>query len=260
MVRRIYLVDRLMLMRVCRVIPPGGIGNFNDTGIQLSLRYGDGSYGTDGTIGVAPFEFGSYKIEKQAFLNAVQSTISDMQDIGIYGLMGLSFDLATASPINQKIQSIYGLDATWGRSVLKNIFTQNPTEPNMIALLLARTGDLEHTDGGSFTIGEYLPQYSSVVNQNKLSQFPQGGDRWTVLMDGVFVDGKALSLSSDSTGVPSGQAQTLLDTGNPDAQLPTDLYDAIYSSVPGSALYDGDAGRFWVIPCNTTTNLEFSFA
>jgi hypothetical protein len=51
-----------------RVIPPGGIGQYNDTGIGLSLRYGDGSYGVDGTIGVAPFEFGPYTIEKQGLL------------------------------------------------------------------------------------------------------------------------------------------------------------------------------------------------
>jgi len=49
----------------CRVIPPGGIGDYNDTGIGLSLRYGDGTYGVEGTIGVAPFEFGPYRIEKQ---------------------------------------------------------------------------------------------------------------------------------------------------------------------------------------------------
>ncbi|KAF8892820.1 aspartic peptidase domain-containing protein [Gymnopilus junonius] len=242
------------------VIPPGGIGTFNDTGIEVSLLYGDGTYGTSGTIGVAPFEFGPYKIEQQAFLNAVQSNIAGMQDIGIFGLMGLSFDFATASPINEKIESIYGPDATWGRSVLKNIFKQNPSEPNMIAILLARTGDMEDTDGGSFTIGEYLPQYASVVNQTKLPQFPKGGDRWTVLMDGIYVDGAALNLESTSNGVPSGQAQTLLDTGNSNALLPTGLYDVLYSLIPGSILYNGASGRFWVIPCNTTTNLEFVFA
>lgn len=48
-----------------RVIPPGGIGQFNDTGVGLSLLYGDGTYGVSGTIGVAPFEFGPYKIEQQ---------------------------------------------------------------------------------------------------------------------------------------------------------------------------------------------------
>jgi saccharopepsin len=208
---------------------------------------------------VAPFEFGSYSIAQQAFLNAVNSTIGGMQDIGIYGLMGLSFDFASGSPINQQIESIYGPDATWGRSVLQNIFMQNPTEPNFIAIALSRTGDLEETDGGSFTIGEYLPQYADVANQTKLSQYPTGGDRWTTLLEGAYVDGTAIAVVSNITGVPSGQGQTLLDTGNPAAIFPVAMYDAIYSSIPGSALLNVPGTRIWVIPCNTTTSLEFVF-
>ncbi|PPR03434.1 hypothetical protein CVT26_007901 [Gymnopilus dilepis] len=137
----------------------------------------------------------------------------------------------------------------------------------MIALLLARTDDLEGTDGGSFTIGEYLPQYASVATQKKLPQFPKGYSRWTVLMDGVYVDGAALNLPSVNPNVPYGQAQTLLDTGNPTAELPVKLFNDIYSRIPGSALYTGRSalytgsqGSFWVIPCDTVTNLEFSFA
>lgn len=48
-----------------RVIPPDDFGTYNDSGIPLSLGYGDGSYGVKGTIGVAPFEFGDYKIDQQ---------------------------------------------------------------------------------------------------------------------------------------------------------------------------------------------------
>ncbi|PPR01701.1 hypothetical protein CVT26_013099, partial [Gymnopilus dilepis] len=55
-------------------------------------------------------------------------------------------------------------------------------------------------------------------------------------------------------------AQTLLDTGNPTAELPVKLFNDIYSRIPGSALYTGSQGSFWVIPCDTVTNLEFSFA
>ncbi|KDR74825.1 hypothetical protein GALMADRAFT_141158 [Galerina marginata CBS 339.88] len=241
------------------VIPTGGIGTFNDTGIQIDLRYGDGSYGTSGTIGVSPFEFGTYKIEKQAFMNAVQSDIGNLQQIGVFGLMGLSFDFITASPINQKIESLYGPDATWGRSVLQNIFQQNPTEPNFIAIDLSRTGDLEDTDGGSFTIGETLPKYANVTSTSKLAQYPTGGDRWTTLLDGLFVDGKSIDVVSTIAGVPAGSSQALLDTGDPNAILPVAMYDGIYSSIPGSALYDGPDGRIWVIPCSTTAHVEVVF-
>jgi hypothetical protein len=53
------------LLIAYRVIPPGGLGSYNDTGIPLSLKYGDGSYGVSGTIVIAPFELGSYRVEKQ---------------------------------------------------------------------------------------------------------------------------------------------------------------------------------------------------
>ena len=54
---------------MARIIPPGGLGQYNDTGIPLSLRYGDGTYGVDGTIGLAPFEFGPYKIDRQGLVS-----------------------------------------------------------------------------------------------------------------------------------------------------------------------------------------------
>ena len=79
-------------------------------------------------------------------------------------------------------------------------------------------------------------------------------------MDGVYMDGAALNLPSVNPNVPYGQAQTLLDTGNPTAELPVKLLNDIYSRIPGSAFYTGTQGSFWVIPCDTVTNLEFSFA
>ncbi|PPQ86178.1 hypothetical protein CVT25_006921 [Psilocybe cyanescens] len=241
------------------VIPPGGLGIFNDTGLSLDLLYGDGSYGTSGTIGIAPFQFGSYHIERQAFLNAIESSIGGLQELGVYGLMGLSFDFSTSSPINQKIKSVYGPDATWGQSVLANIFQQNPAQPNFIAIDLARSADLEDIDGGSFTIGEYEPHYAAVANMTKLSQHPKGGDRWTTLLEGMYVDNQAIDVVSTIAGVPAGQSQALLDTGDPNAILPVAMYNALYSRIPGSALHEGATGSIWIIPCNTTTHVEVAF-
>lgn len=243
-----------------RVIPPGGIGAFNDTGIQLDLTYGDGSYGVNGNIGVSPFSFGSYQIERQAFVNAAQVTIGDFQEIGVFGLMGLSFDFNAVSPINAAIRARYGEDATWGRSVLRNLFAQNPAEPNFIALYLSRTRDLEDTTGGSFSIGEYDRQFTAVQTQPKLAQFPQGGDRWTTLLEGISVNGNPVTIESTIVGVPAGQAQVLLDTGTPYATFPVSVFDSIYSQIPGSALYIYGGSRVWIIPCNTTAHVEFTFA
>ncbi|KIM38854.1 hypothetical protein M413DRAFT_447551 [Hebeloma cylindrosporum] len=241
------------------VIPPNGIGEFNDTGIAIELLYGDGSYGTKGTIGVSPFQFGTYHIDKQAFMDATSSIIGGMQEEGIYGLMGLSFDFSTASPINRKIKALYGNDATWGRSVLQTIFAQNASEPNFIAIDLARTDDLEDTGGGSLLIGAYDDKYAAVAQQPKLPQYPKGGDRWTTLLEGISVGGKAVAVQSTIPGVPAGSAQALLDTGDPSSIFPVSIHDAIYSSIPGAALYSDDTGRTWIIPCNTTTEVELQF-
>jgi len=223
------------------------------------MLYGDGTYGTKGTIGVSPFQFGSYHIDKQAFMNVLESTVSGLQELGIYGLMGLSFDFSTVSPINRKIKSLYGPDATWGRSVLQNIFAQNPSQPNFVAIDLTRTDDLEDTAGGSLLIGEYDDKYAAVAEKPKLPQYPKGGDRWTILLDGISVDGEAITVKSTIPGVPVGSAQALLDTGDPMSTFPVAIFDAIYSKVPGSALYNTDSGRAWFIPCNTTTHVEFQF-
>ncbi|TFK20993.1 acid protease [Coprinopsis marcescibilis] len=242
------------------VSPPNGVGTYNNTGVPLKLLYGDGTYGVSGSIGVAEFQFGDYRIQRQAFLNVEEISVKGLLEHGIYGLLGLSFHVASASPINSAIQSRYGADATWGHSVLQNIFDQHPTEPNFIALDLARTDDLEETDGGSFGIGEYEDEYAAIVNAPKLPQFPRGGDRWTTLLEGVSVNGDPITLQPTISGVPAGHSLALLDTGDPTAIVPVYLLDAIYSRVPGSAPYIARNNRkVWIVPCNATTSVSFRF-
>jgi len=242
-----------------RVNPPGGIGSFNDTGIPLQLLYGDGTYGAAGTIGVSPFTFGSYRVQRQAFLHATNVTIGLLNNVGLYGLFGLSFDFVTSSPINAEIKARYGNTATWGQSVLQNIFDQQPNQPKFIALYLSRTDDLEDTQGGSFFIGEYDPKFADVARSPELPQHPVGGDRWTTLLEGIYVGGEAISITSSIGGVPAGRALALLDTGVPTALFPAAIWNAIYSLVPGAAKYHGNNYTLWVVPCNTTTIVELVF-
>ncbi|KAJ3527938.1 hypothetical protein NMY22_g9596 [Coprinellus aureogranulatus] len=336
-----------------------------------------------------------------AFLHAETSTIGKMTELGINGLLGLSFNVVQASPINAAIKAVEGDGATWGHSVLHNIFDQHPSytpgtlkfsgerrrifhrtsgesagvnqrcsstidgyhhhpattpvigigawedredgsyrkgsgnhthacirrssmnisgwvsgtqkggyhwripplyndprraslyytpsqqrisvnvdenrqftanlrspgvllqhpdEPNYLAIDLARTHDWEDTDGGSFGIGEVEEKYAGVLNAPKLPQYPKGGSRWTVLLEGITVNGSPVELQSTIPGVPSGRMQALLDTGDPAALMPPFLRDAIYSKIPGAVFWDQEDGeRAWIVPCNTTANVVFTF-
>jgi len=242
-----------------RVNPPDGIGPFNDTGIPVQVLYGDGTYGVTGTIGVSPFTFGSYSVQRQAFLHVTRSTVGALSSLGIYGIFGLSFDFVTSSRITAAVKTRYGNATTWGQSVLRNIFDQHPNQPNVVSLYLSRTDDLEDTQGGSFFIGEYDPKFAAVTRSPELPQYPEGGNRWTTLLEGIYVDGKAISIASDIRGVPAGRAQVMLDTGDPTANFPTAIWNAIYSPIPGAASYADSTGMVWVIPCKTTTIVELAF-
>lgn len=179
--------------------------------------------------------------------------------MGVYGILGLSFNLVTASPINAIIRNRYGLSATWGASVLRNIFNEYPNQPNVVALRLARTDDLEDTKGGSFTIGEYHPNYTAITQAPKLHQYPKGGDRWTILLESIYVGGTPTPVTSGIAGVQTGHAQTMLDSGDPFSTFPPAIWDGIYSRIPGAAKYTDNDGPIWFVPCNTTTIVEFGF-
>jgi saccharopepsin len=242
------------------VNPPGGVGTFNDSKIPVELLYGDGSYGAKGTIGVAPFKFGAYSVPNQAFLNVVESTITGLDEIEVYGILGLSFDLATASHIDDAVKKVDGPDAKWGQSVLSNIFEAYPDLPNLVAIDLSRSEDLEDTQGGSLYIGEYDPKWAAVAQAPKLAQYPVGATRWTTLLEGITVDGTAITMPASAVdGVPSGQMQALLDTGDPNAGLPTEVMDGIFSHVSGAVKYSEDGTPVWIVPCKTTAIVELEF-
>ena len=55
--------------------------------------------------------------------------------------------------------------------------------------------------------------------------------------------------------VPAARGVTLFDTGDPHAMFPAKVWDGIYSNTPGAVRYR----ESWIIPCNTTTIVEFVF-
>ncbi|KAJ2928587.1 hypothetical protein H1R20_g8506, partial [Candolleomyces eurysporus] len=205
------------------------------------MRYGDGS-------------------TRQAFLPVKSNRAPGLKEYGIDGLLGLSFNSVGVSPINKAVKGRWGQNATLGNTVLTNIFSQDGrNESNFIALDLSRTDDLEDTDGGSFSIGEYAEPWKAVAQAPKLYQYPQGYYRWTTLLDGITVGGTPLKLSSLPPGSPEGRLIAFLDTGDSTAVLQRNLLNVLYSYIPGAASFTQGDTRHWIIPCNTTTIVEFTF-
>ena len=103
-----------------------------------------------GPIALCPVSLGPYHVDRQAFISATTAHADNLFNDGVYGILGLGFDTFAAIS-----DAIYLTDpkATWGRSVLTNLFYANPQTPNFIAFLFDRASDLDEVSKGSFTIG-----------------------------------------------------------------------------------------------------------
>lgn len=176
---------------------------------------------------------------------------------GIYGFLGLGFDADVASAIGFNLNRTIG-NSNQGRSPLANIFYQNMSLPNFITIMLGRSGDLDSTAEGMLTISEYIEGYEDIENTPKLPVFQSsdGSARWTVLVDGISVNGKSIALNSSSKDVPHGKSIGLLDTGFTQPSFPSYVVDAIYSTIP-DAFYD-ETDEIWIVPCNASTDLRFT--
>ncbi|KAJ7501044.1 aspartic peptidase domain-containing protein [Mycena galericulata] len=235
------------------LVPPQNFA-FNNSEFMSTFSYGGGYIG--GMIGFASVQFGGYTFEHQAFLNATMLEFGGVVDSGLSGLIGLSFDGVTPSNIMRTLES-YGKESQ-GEPFLFNIFDQTPEQDNFIGISLSRTGDLQGTADGSFTINEVDEAYPGVVSTSLIPLFPGNDGRWTILVDSISVDGVNVSMPKSSvTSAPAGKLVALMDTGTPTLALPQQLMDAIYSKVPGSnygtSTAFGGTMQMWTIPCNTTT-------
>jgi len=173
---------------------PGNASNLNQT-----VSYGIGH--VSGPIATASVNFAGFDIPQQAYLAGVQVD-NPATSYGAQGVLGMGF--TSLSSIDAKVNASGG---SWGRSLLYNIFSLNPSEPNYVAYKLQRESDNED-DGGSFTIGEVLPELGGVENTGKIFTFPANNPlRWTFLVDKIIASGQTVPPKSVVNGVPSGQVQ-----------------------------------------------------
>lgn len=173
------------------------------------------------------------------------------------GIMGLAFDDANFSPVNDEMQQAYGTENLLGRTPISNIFFANPKAPNSFDVRLDRTGDLDDTASGTLLVSEHDAAWANVSAQPRLPRVAAG--RWSVPLDGMAVNGKTVTFNKSSIStVPEGKIAALLDTGFTFPPIPPAAVDAIYSSIEGAVKIGDDAPQ-WIVPCDGATNVTFTF-
>lgn len=167
-----------------------------------------------------------------------------MFHFGAVGLVGLGF-----TGLSHIDAAVTASKASWGRSLLYNIFQLEPNVPNFIAFALDRTLDPTDEVKGSFAVGEVDDKYAAVQSTDHIPLYPpKGSTRWTVLMDSFASDGVSHNLTSLVQGVPKGRAAVLLDTGTTYSFADPSVAQAIYGNIQGAHL-DNSLGQ-WIVPCN----------
>ncbi|QRW13046.1 aspartyl protease [Ceratobasidium sp. AG-Ba] len=236
------------------------------------------TYGTGSAAGyVAQLDnigFAGYTVNNQSLLYVTkQDDIFDeieAQDSSFGGIVGVGFD--TNSEIATLVSN--ATHENWGRSVLSNIFLENPTLPHYIAIFLDRLGYLNDTGSGTLDIGTYASGYEAVTSQPKHSVFSgyKGGFlQWNLLVSGLKINGESQTLQTGvtpgkknglSNTPPAGTISALLDTGTSLAQLPTAAWKALYEGMGGVLVknqsYTQDTLSY-AVPCMAEAQLEVTF-
>ncbi|EGN93043.1 hypothetical protein SERLA73DRAFT_64735, partial [Serpula lacrymans var. lacrymans S7.3] len=226
--------------------PSTPLPNANDTSQTYNVTYGIGwAYGN---VAYAPVEFAGISVPNQAFLD-VSSAQNPALSYNAVGILGLGFD--SLSTVDALVNST---GASTGRSLLHNLFQDNPQEPNYIAFSLQSSVDSADNIPGVFSIA----QYANVTSANKLSTWPvTSPSRWNVLLDSFIVGTQTYSVSTGVKGAPSNQAVVLLDSGTSYTYAPTEVCQAIYGNISG-AQYNSGLGQ-WVVPCDAEIDMALQF-
>lgn len=169
--------------------------------------------------------------------------------------MGVGFN--AISKIDNQFRQTF--DSSSGTNSISNILSQNDVSGSF-DVHLNRINDTSSESTGTLFIGSHDVNFSNITQQPQLPQV--AADQWSVAMDGIKVNGTSFALNQSSvSAVPNGKIAVALDTGTSFALLPLAAVDFIYSGIPGSIFVgESDSTPFqWLVPCNGTTNLSFTF-
>lgn len=225
--------------------------NVNDTSTSYNLTYGIGW--AFGYLSYASVQFAGISVPNQALID-VSTAQNPALGYGANGILGLGFTaLSTIDALVNKT------DESTGRSLLFNLFQDNPSQPNFIAFALQRDSDATDDIQGSISVGEYEPEYASVANSTPISTWPiSSPSRWNVLVDSFIVHEKTIPVTTEVQGAPSNRAVALLDSGSSYSYAPKYVCDAIYSGINGAS-FDSTLGQ-WIVPCDVEIDMAVQIA
>ncbi|KAF8165350.1 aspartic peptidase A1 [Crassisporium funariophilum] len=231
------------------------IPSTTETSTMHNLTYAIGwAYGH---IAYSPVEFLGISVPSQAFVDASTAN-NPALGFGAQGIAGLGFTRLSSIDL-----ALNGTQQSTGRSLLYNLFEANPAEPNFIAFALSRKGEAGSVNEveGSFSIGEYEPEYAAVSGSVRIPTWPiHFPFRWNLLLDAVIVKDKITTPTTSVVGAPSNKAVVLMDSGSSYSSLNVqyryvseEVCNAIYGNVPGAA-FDPSIG-YWRVPCSAEINM-----
>jgi len=222
--------------------PTSPLPNSNQTPTTFNVTYGIGW--AFGHISHSSVQFSGISVPNQTFLD-VSSAQSPAVTYGANGIIGLGF--TSRSTIDNLVTK---MGSSSGHSLLYNLFSDKPNEPNFIAFSLQRSTDPAADVQGTFLIGELDPDYAAVNKTPPIPTFPvTNPNHWTVLLDAILVGNTAVPMTTTVPNAPSNRAVALLDSGSSYSYAPPEVCHAIYGDIPGAQL--DPESKLWLIPCNT---------
>jgi saccharopepsin len=179
-------------------------------------------------------------VPQQAFLDS-SSAQNPALSYDADGILGLGF--TSLSTIDALVNMT---NSSTGRSLLYNLFLDNPKEPNFIAFSLERTSDQNDSADGTFSVGRWLeplvydsagfhmvsictgqydPQYQRIANTAAIPTFPETSPkRWSVLVDSIVVGSTQVPVTTSVANAPGNKAVALLDSGTSYSFVPTIIF------------------------------------
>ncbi|KAI0078010.1 acid protease [Panus rudis PR-1116 ss-1] len=224
------------------------LSNITNTGVYSNLTYGDLT-SAEGNITLADVTWGKFTVKNQAWINAPNADAN--ANGSIQGLIGVGPPTLAELP-----KSFSKANASYdGKNFLDHVFSLNPEEPNYITFHLTRGNDTGITDGGEFTIGEVVQNYSSITSTPKL---PVISDKaWVTWTDAIVHNGKRITNTTASNSTLKHPWISYLDSGTTLTTAPRPIIDEIFGSIPGAKWREDD--RLYTVPCDTKVNISIVF-